>query len=77
MRLILNVLWLVLSGFWMCLGYLFFGVLWCITVIGIPFGIANFKMVPVAFAPLGRDIVDARDLDAAYAAYRQQPTGSH
>jgi uncharacterized membrane protein YccF (DUF307 family) len=41
---------LVLSGFWMCLGHWLAGALWCITIIGIPFGVANFKMVPVAFA---------------------------
>lgn len=39
MKTILNIIWLVLSGFWLFVGYLFAGVLLCITIIGIPFGI--------------------------------------
>ena len=58
MRLVLNVLWLVLAGFWMCLGYLFVGVLWCITIIGIPFGIASFRIGLFALWPFGRTIVE-------------------
>jgi uncharacterized membrane protein YccF (DUF307 family) len=42
-RLILNVIWLVFSGFWMFLGWTFVGALWCITIIGIPFGLASFR----------------------------------
>jgi uncharacterized membrane protein YccF (DUF307 family) len=57
-RLILNVLWLVLAGFWMFLGYLLAGVLWCITIIGIPFGIASFRIGLFALWPFGRTVVD-------------------
>ncbi len=39
MKTILNIIWLVLSGFWLFLGYLLAGVILCITIIGIPFGI--------------------------------------
>ncbi len=56
MRLVLNVLWLVLSGFWMFLGYLAAGVLLCITIIGIPFGIAAFRIGLYALWPFGRRI---------------------
>jgi uncharacterized membrane protein YccF (DUF307 family) len=42
-KTILNVIWLVLSGFWLFLGYLFAGVLLCITIIGIPFGIVLLR----------------------------------
>jgi uncharacterized membrane protein YccF (DUF307 family) len=52
-----NVLWLVLAGWWIALGHLFTGLAQCITIIGIPLGIANFKLIPVALAPLGREIV--------------------
>ena len=58
MRLILNVLWLVLAGFWMFLGYMFVGLLWCITILGIPFGIASFRIGLFALWPFGRTIVD-------------------
>jgi uncharacterized membrane protein YccF (DUF307 family) len=58
MRLVLNVLWLVLAGFWMFLGYLVAGVLWCLTILGIPFGIAAFRIGLFALWPFGRTIVD-------------------
>jgi uncharacterized membrane protein YccF (DUF307 family) len=56
-RLVLNVLWLVLCGFWMCLAYLVAGALWCITIIGIPFGIASFRIGLFALWPFGRTVV--------------------
>jgi uncharacterized membrane protein YccF (DUF307 family) len=56
-----NVLWVVLAGWWLALTHLVAGIAQCVTIIGIPFGIANFKLVPVAFWPLGREIVDLGD----------------
>lgn len=53
-----NVIWVVLAGFWIAIGHIMSGVALCLTIIGIPFGIANFKMVPVALMPLGKQIVD-------------------
>ncbi|MEV8429043.1 YccF domain-containing protein [Streptomyces sp. HUAS 31] len=52
-----NVLWLVLAGWWLALGHIVTGLLLCVTIIGIPFGIANFKLIPVSLFPLGREIV--------------------
>jgi uncharacterized membrane protein YccF (DUF307 family) len=52
-----NVLWFLLAGWWLILGHLITGVLLCLTIIGIPLGLANFKIIPVTFRPLGRDIV--------------------
>jgi uncharacterized membrane protein YccF (DUF307 family) len=56
-----NVLWFLLCGWWLALGHLITGVLLCITIIGIPLGIANFKLIPVSLLPLGREIVDVDD----------------
>ncbi|GAB1640190.1 YccF domain-containing protein [Krasilnikovia sp. MM14-A1259] len=53
-----NILWVVLAGWWLALSHIVAGIALCLTIIGIPFGIANFKLVPVAFWPLGRQIVD-------------------
>jgi uncharacterized membrane protein YccF (DUF307 family) len=53
-----NILWVVLAGWWLALVHLTAGIAQCVTIIGIPFGVANFKLVPVAFWPLGRRIVD-------------------
>lgn len=56
-----NVLWIILCGWWLALGHFFFGLLMCITIIGIPLGIASFKMIPISLTPLGRDIVPTDD----------------
>lgn len=58
---ILNVLWLVLSGFWLFLGYVSAGVVMCITIIGIPFGIQSFKLAGFALWPFGRVVVSKAD----------------
>lgn len=52
-----NVLWFVLFGWWLALGHVVAGILLCITAIGVPLGVANFKMIPIALLPLGREIV--------------------
>ncbi|MFF5481366.1 YccF domain-containing protein [Streptomyces sp. NPDC012935] len=52
-----NVLWLLLAGWWLALGHIATGLVLCVTIIGIPFGIANFKLIPVSLFPLGREIV--------------------
>jgi uncharacterized membrane protein YccF (DUF307 family) len=52
-----NVLWILLAGWWLALGHLVTGVALCLTIIGIPFGIANFKLIPVSLVPLGSRVV--------------------
>jgi uncharacterized membrane protein YccF (DUF307 family) len=52
-----NVLWIILAGWWLALGHLTTGVALCLTIIGIPLGLANFKLIPVSLVPLGREIV--------------------
>jgi len=61
-----NMIWFILAGIWLALGHLLTGVLLCITIIGIPLGLGNFKMIPVALAPLGKDIVSTSDPRAQY-----------
>jgi uncharacterized membrane protein YccF (DUF307 family) len=56
-RTLLNIIWLVLSGFWMFLAYMFFGVLLCILIITIPWGIASFRIGVYALWPFGQTIV--------------------
>ncbi len=60
-----NVLWVLLCGWWLALGHLLTGIALCLTIIGIPLGIANFKLVPLAFLPLGREIVSLEEAQAA------------
>src|SRR3954468_242054 len=53
-----NVIWFILAGWWLALGHLVTGVLMCLTIIGIPLGLANFKLIPVSLTPFGREIID-------------------
>ncbi len=57
MRLIGNILWLVLGGLAIAFGWAVVGVILCITIIGIPFGLQSFKMAKLALFPFGTQIV--------------------
>ena len=59
-----NVIWLILFGWWLVLVHLVAGVVLCITIIGIPLGVANFKLIPVSLLPLGREIVSVEEAEA-------------
>src|SRR4051812_31749736 len=56
--LIGNIVWFLLAGWWLALGHLISGLVMCLTLIGIPLGLGNFKLIPVSMTPLGRDIAD-------------------
>jgi uncharacterized membrane protein YccF (DUF307 family) len=56
---ILNVVWIVLAGWWLALGHLVTAVAQAITIIGIPLAIANLKMIPISLVPYGKQIVSA------------------
>ena len=56
MNLLLNVIWLILGGFIVVIAYLLGGLLLCLTIIGIPFGVQCFKLAGLAVAPFGREI---------------------
>lgn len=55
--LIANIIWVVLIGFWMAVGYVIAGVINCLSIIGIPFGLQSFKMAQLALWPFGTTIV--------------------
>jgi len=57
-----NVVWVILAGWWLAIGHIITGIALCITIIGIPLGIASFKLVPISLMPLGKVIVDSRTL---------------
>ena len=59
-----NVLWFVLAGWWLALGHIVTGIALCMTIIGIPLGIADFKMAGAALVPFGRKVVGAKELNA-------------
>ena len=62
-----NVIWLILAGWWLALGHLITGAALCITIIGIPLGLGNFKLIPVSLWPMGREIVPHDDPAAGHS----------
>jgi uncharacterized membrane protein YccF (DUF307 family) len=61
-----NIIWIILIGWWLAIGHLTAGVTLCLTIIGIPLGLANFKMIPISLIPLGVRVVDS---DERYPGY--------
>jgi uncharacterized membrane protein YccF (DUF307 family) len=54
---LMNVIWLLTGGIWICLSHVFFGILLAITIIGIPFARQHFKLATLALTPFGREII--------------------
>jgi uncharacterized membrane protein YccF (DUF307 family) len=55
--IIMNIIWLLTGGIWIAITHAIFGVILCITIIGIPFGLQHFKLTAIALSPFGRDII--------------------
>ena len=58
MSLLGNIIWLVFGGFFAGLGYIIGGLLLCITVVGIPFGMQSIKIGVATFVPFGKEVVE-------------------
>ncbi len=58
MSLLGNIIWLIFGGLLMSLSYLLLGVIYCISIIGIPVGVQLFKMASLALFPFGREVMD-------------------
>lgn len=62
---LLNIFWFIFFGWWLCLSHIVTGITQCITIIGIPVGIANFKIAAIALWPVGRRVVSVEVAQAA------------
>lgn len=62
---LLNVVWIILAGWWLALGHIVTAVAQAITIIGIPLAIANLKMIPITLVPFGKEIVPTSSLPPA------------
>lgn len=71
--LIGNVIWLIVCGVELALAHLLAGVLLCLTVVGIPLGLASFKMIPLALMPFGKEIVPADAVPAGHRYFGPAP----
>ena len=67
LALIGNIFWIIFIGWWLAIGHLTSGILLCLTIIGIPLGLANFKMIPISLLPLGVQIVSSDELYPGYS----------
>ena len=56
--LILNLIWFITAGFWLGLAYIAFGIIACVLIVTIPFGLASFRIAGFIFWPFGREVVD-------------------
>lgn len=56
--ILMNLIWLIFGGIWIALSHAVFGLILCITIVGIPFGLQHFKLTGIALSPFGRDIVN-------------------
>lgn len=65
---LLNVVWFILFGWWLCVMHIIAGVAQCLTIIGIPVGVANFKIAAIALWPVGRRVVSVETARAAREA---------
>lgn len=60
MTLLGNILWLIFGGFLSGLGYILGGLLLCLTIVGIPFGLQSMRLGVATFAPFGKEVVEVR-----------------
>lgn len=60
--LLLNVIWIVTGGVWLALAHVAAGVLLCVTIVGIPLGVASFRMTGLALAPFGKRVVPRHEV---------------
>jgi uncharacterized membrane protein YccF (DUF307 family) len=68
LHIIGNIIWIIVGGLYLAIHCLIGGAILCITIIGIPFGIQAFKMIPIVLMPFGADVVSDRAGRAAAAA---------
>lgn len=70
---VLNIVWFILFGWWLCLVHIFVGIAQCVSIIGIPTGLAHFKLVPISLLPVGQRVVpkDIAKLARQHAAEKE------
>lgn len=52
-----NIIWVIFAGWYLALSHLILGALWCLTIIGIPFGVAHFRLMKASFMPIGKSVI--------------------
>ena len=57
LNMFMNVIWFFVGGIWIWLTHIFYGLIFCITIIGIPFGKMHFRLARLALSPFGKEVV--------------------
>ena len=57
-----NIIWVIFAGWYLALSHLILGVFWCVTIIGIPFGVAHFRLMKASFMPIGKSVIPAKQV---------------
>ena len=70
---VLNVIWFILFGWWLCLAHILVGIAQCVSIIGIPTGLAHFKLASISLFPVGQRVVpkETAQLARQYAAEKE------
>ncbi|MDO5054012.1 MAG: YccF domain-containing protein [Pasteurella oralis] len=74
---VLNIFWFIFFGWWLCLCHIFSGIAQCLTIIGIPVGLANFKLAGIALLPVGQRVVSKEVAEIARQQAAQQHYNNH
>lgn len=53
-----NALWFLLCGLWLGISWVLAGILWCVTIVGIPVGVLCFKFAALSFFPFGKEVIN-------------------
>lgn len=65
-----NILWFILAGWWLALGHILIGLMWAITIIGLPFAVVHLKLIPITLFPIGMTVVSREATLRPYAPQR-------
>jgi uncharacterized membrane protein YccF (DUF307 family) len=71
-----NIVWFILAGWWLALSHAFIGVIYCLTLIGIPFGIQHFKLAGASLFPIGKTVVNKHLAAAALKSNAEEKLAS-
>lgn len=64
MSFIGNLMWFICAGFWLGTGYLIVGLIWCLSIVGLPWGIQCFKFAALLYAPFGKEVVYGKGISS-------------
>jgi len=74
---LVNLLWIILAGIWLAIAHVIAGIACLGSIVGIPFGLAHFKLAAICFAPLGKRTVPSEVAEALERAWSDRFVGGN